>query len=254
MASILSAFDIEHFKEKGYVIVRNAFSRETAKTLADIVWQKIKEKPNQPATWNRPAAELQEVIRTREAAALFTNRYRGSIDDLLGANRWHTNKNGFGWIPVRFPGFRSPPWKPPLKGWHIDGINFTHRINSKEVGLAGMEFLSDIPMGGGGTALRVGSHKYIAQLLKSAGEKGLSYMELREISEITKSFPVEEANGNAGDVLWMHPFLIHARSPNVGNLVRIASNRTISLTNDLNLGAENNDPSILEQSIRLALI
>ncbi|KIO77847.1 hypothetical protein TH53_06830 [Pedobacter lusitanus] len=251
---VLSEEDVDSFINKGYVIIRNAFSEQTAENLASKVWEMIPEDMNDRSTWTRPAAEIQRVIKTDAANDLFTSRYVDAIDDLLGEGRWHTNKDSFGWIPLRFPGFSNPPWKSPLTGWHVDGINFCHHLNSPEQGLAGMEMFSNIEKGGGGTALRIGSHKYIAQLLHRSGSAGISYQELKGIADQAEDFPVEEATGNAGDVLWMHPFLIHARSPNVSQTVRIAANRTISLYDDIYpLNSDIDSLSILEQSIRSAL-
>jgi hypothetical protein len=245
---VLSEEEVEHFVEKGYVIVRNAFSRNTAKKLEDIVWSLLPEDPIDRSTWNRNGAEIQRVIKSSVVGEMFTERYLGSVRDLIGGD-WYTNWDTFGWIPVRFPGFMLEPWTPPIKGWHVDGMNFQHRLTSKELGLAGMEFYTDILKDGGGTALQVGSHKYVGRLLSEARAKGISYQKLFELSNEPNAFSVEQAFGQAGDVLWMHPFLIHARGPNVKDQVRIAGNRTISLKEDLCISKDNQDCSVLEWSI-----
>jgi len=251
---VLTAEDREQFLEKGYIIIREAFDPNTAQRLADCVWELLPEDRNDRSTWTRSGAELQFLVEKGPVAEIFTTRYTEAVDDLLGAGRWHTNRESFGWIPVRFPGFSKPPWEPPAHGWHVDGMNFQHRINPKETALAGMEFFSDIKPGGGGTALKTGSHKYIGALLKQREPEGIPYKELFDIAnDNSGNFIVEEATGRAGDVLWMHPFLIHARSPNTGQDVRIAANRTISLHDPTEPLRNEHETSLLEWSIRQML-
>ncbi|MFB6453975.1 phytanoyl-CoA dioxygenase family protein [Chitinophaga sp. Hz27] len=252
---VLSEEDVKCFIEKGYVIIRNAFEKTTATALANEVWNIIPEDQHDRSTWTRPAVEIQDLLTSGPISDLFTTRYVQAIDDLLGEGKWYTNRDSFGWVPLRFPRPAGEQWQPPLKGWHVDGIKFQHHLSSPEQGLAGMEMLSDILPGGGGTALRIGSHKHIARILHERGDAGISYRDLCDVAESSTDFPVEEATGNAGDVLWMHPFLIHARSPNVTNNVRVASNRTISLYEHIRpLEATESEMSLLELSIKKALI
>jgi len=52
----------------------------------------------------------------------------------------------------------------------------------------------------------------------------------------------------------MHPFLVHARSPNTGSTVRIASNLCVTIYKELNLQRRNPaEYSPVELAIRLAL-
>lgn len=252
--SVLSSADVASFIERGYVLVREAFERSTAERLLPHVWSRLPESPNDPSTWTRPAAQIEAVIHDGPVEELFTPRYCGSIDDLLGAGRWWTRRDGFGWPIILFPGFWFGAWVPPPAGWHVDGMNFQHHLNSKEQGLVGIEILTDIKRHGGGTAVRVGSHRRIARLLRDAEPGGISYAELLAIAEGCHDLPAEEVIGNAGDVIWMHPFMVHARSPHTRDTARVISNRCVSLHAPFELDRRTTaEYSPVEQSIRLAL-
>lgn len=241
------------FLEEGYVVVRQAFRPETAEQLLPHVWARTREDPEDRATWKQSNAQIEEVITEGPVAELFTPRFCGSVDDLVGKGRW-TTRRGFGWVILRLPGFSRSPWRPPASGWHVDGMDFQHHLTSPEIGLVGVEMLTDIRPGGGGTAVSVGSHKIVSRLLKESEPAGLSYTQLRRLAEEIQHLSVVEVSGQAGDVLWMHPHLAHARSPNVLDTIRVAANRSIVLRERMNLERERvADLSLVERAIILAL-
>lgn len=228
---VLTDAEADAFVRDGYVVVRGAFAGHTAEQLLPEVWARIEEEPHAPAGWKRRNVQVEELLTAGPVDDLFTQRYCDSVDDLVGEDRW-TTSDGFGWVILRFPGFAAPPWRPPDSGWHVDGIDFQHRVFSPEQALVGIELLTDVEPGGGGTAVRVGSHAVVARTLRDAEPGGLSYRELRAVAESIRDLPVVEFTGRAGDVLWMHPHTAHARSPNTGQSVRIAANRCIRLRPD----------------------
>ena len=63
-----------------------------------------------------------------------------------------------------------------------------------------------------------------------------------------------EVTGEVGDVIIMHPFMLHASSPNHSGKVRFISNPPIILKEPLNLNRANkNDHSLLELATLNAL-
>ncbi|MCP3979048.1 MAG: phytanoyl-CoA dioxygenase family protein [bacterium] len=220
--------EIERFIRDGYLVARGVFARETAAELAAIVWDLLDESPDDPSTWTQANVQIERVLEVTAADGLFTSRYRASVDALVGPAAW-TTRRGFGWVIVRFPGHHRRAWRPPRNGWHVDGMDFRHRLDSPEQGLVGIEILSDIGPHGGGTVVDVGSHRRIARRLHDAGRSGLSYSELLRVAAERSGGPLREVRANAGDVVWMHPFLVHARGPNTSTVPRLAANRQISL-------------------------
>jgi len=250
----LSPAEADAFVERGYVVIRGAFARETAEQLLPQVWARLPEDPRDPSTHHRRGAQIEDILRDGPVAALFTPRYCASVDELLGKDRWWTRRDGFGWVVVRFPDPGASGWQPPTSGWHVDGTHFHHYLNSPEQGLVGIEMFTDIEPCGGGTAVRVGSHRRIARLLAGAGPSGLSYADLRRASEEMRDLPAVEVIGEAGDVLWMHPFLVHARSINLRSRVRVAANRCVAMHEPFRLEREHaGRRSLVERAIVEAL-
>lgn len=241
--------EVERFVRDGFVVARDVFTRETAAELEAIVWEVLDESPVDPETWTEANVQIEQVLEVRAADGLFTPRYRASVDALVGPSAW-TTRRGFGWVVVRFPRRHRGEWKPPRDGWHVDGMDFRHRLDSPEQGLVGIEVLSDIGPHGGGTVVEVGSHRRIARRLHEAGASGLSYSELLGIAAERSGGPLREICAKAGDVLWMHPFLVHARGPNLSDVPRVAANRQISLRAPMRLsGSPTDGYSAVEQAI-----
>lgn len=247
----LTTAQLQEFVELGYVVLRDAFRADTAAALAREVWARLPEAHDDPASWTRHAAQIEDIIRSGPLEDIFTGRYESAIDDLVGAGRWWTRRDGFGWVTVRFPNFGRTSWLAPAAGWHVDGMHFQHHLTSPEQGLVALEMLTDAAAGGGGTCVKVGSHRIVARWLAGAEPNGLAYDELRTLAERDlRAVAVEQVRGSAGDVLLMHPFLAHARGPNVGSTVRIAANRCIALHAPM---SPSSATSWVEHAIELAL-
>jgi len=234
MSKVLSQEEIQHFIENGYLLAREVFSRELAGKINLMVWEKLIEKPDDPSSWNKPLVWLREIFKNEIVDQIHTKRYYDAIDDLCGEGRWFAH-TGAGVWPILFPGF-SNSWHMPEENWHIEGNWFHHHLNSSEQGLVGLQLFTDIEPGGGGTGIRVGSHHYTAHILSEAEPDGLDEHELcRRVIPATKHLPSVEITGNAGDIIFIHPFTLHGSSTNLSKRVRIAANKCISLSEKLNL-------------------
>ena len=141
-------------------------------------------------------------------------------------------QSGLAWAPVNR---RGELWR----GWHVDiGPGFPtdaqrtfggHPFQGCVVLLLGSRWLE----GGGGTALIRGSHRWVGAALRAAGERGLRHDELntwasreaaarreagvlRLASEAAPGAEPEvvQVCGEAGDVVLVHPWLVHGGSCN----------------------------------------
>ena len=114
---------------------------------------------------------------------------------------------------VRYPVVEaSEAWDWEDRRWHIDGD--TGRIDTHQSVIC-LPMVTPIAAGGGGTALLKGSHHHVARWLHDNGEWGVgNHRRVRSIVqraiEEDGLSAVVEATGAAGDVLIMHPLLIHA--------------------------------------------
>jgi hypothetical protein len=249
----LTGEEVRQFIEHGYIVVRDVFLRDLADRIILLLRAELDIDIDDSSTWTGPMFTLRKVFEKQPFIQIHTQRYLGALDDLCGQGRWEATM-GVGDWPILLPG-ANPPWSPPERGWHVD-ISLDHpRLNSPSLGLIGVELFTDIEAGGGGTALRVGSHCYMTRILAEARSDELteSDLTLRAVNN-TDHLPVVEVTGQAGDVLLMHPLTVHAVSQNTGRGARIAAVKIINLYEPMNLKRENpSDYSPVEQAIVNAL-
>ncbi|WP_246070445.1 phytanoyl-CoA dioxygenase family protein [Paenibacillus kobensis] len=298
MNRLLSKEQLDLFIEKGYVHIREAFSREDALDAQSYLWGKLEKKiglsRTDRSTWKEDIVILKEFYRNESFDRCNTRRFADAIDDLVGADRVRQRSvygetddfPGWGWWPVNFSVGNNSSWTVPRDGWHWDGLNFRYYIDTPEQGLVCLCLFSDIGLRGGSTLLVEGSHQLVAKYLalhpggveisegirnfllqhayfaeltgladdnRNAEERIDYYMNTIHKIEDTQ-LRVVESPGNAGDVILLHPFLIHAASPNHSGIPRFMCNRTSALKSNLKLDRINlHEESPLERSIRIAL-
>lgn len=256
---ILTNAQAAQFLQDGYVVVEECFSRETAAGLVEQFWDAAPLQGVQHddrATWTHKILLIQQGFEPKMGGPIWTARALGALDDLLGEGRYSPPRSS-GWPLLNFPGFAAPPWSPPSDkgGWHIDGIHFHHHVHSREQGLIGLLMFTDVAPGGGGTAVKPGSHHITSRILRDAEPEGLHHEELtRRVAEATTPLPAIEVRGGAGAMLFMHPHLYHASSPNCSEMVRIASNSCIALHEPMDLNRPDAGAySLVEQTVVAAL-
>jgi len=249
---VLDNHQVDEFIRDGYTVVRNVFSPQIAEAIRDYLWEELAAqgvRRASPSTWTKRVVHLAKVYHEEPFTGVWTDRLFGALDDVLGEGRYSAPV-GLGWWPVSFPNFDTPPWSAPTEGWHIDGIQFHHHINSADQGLLPLFILSDISPGGGGTAVSAGSHAITARILATAEPDGLDDDELTTRVLQHPIQDVRELTGKAGDVALVHPFLLHARSPNTGPAVRFICNPCIPLKEPMNLRRSDvSEYSPVEQAI-----
>jgi len=246
----LSRSEIDHFIERGFVMLKNAFSREASQHAKDFLWSRIAKDgiTKDPRSWTRRHG-IAEVYTPDDCVLwhdILTARLRGAIDQLCGPGR--TGVFGCGWWVVTFPGVTEAPWGVD-GSWHVDGAGYRHFLDSPEIGLLPIFLFNDIGPCDGGTVLKPGSHRKVAQLLLEAGETGVDggYLSRLARAKLCKDDEDDfvEVNGNEGDVMLVHPFLLHARSKNLGQLgidsVRFMCHPAVPMKDPLRVHGEVSD-------------
>ena len=228
----LSHEQIAHFLHHGHVVIPDCFSREFAENWTANAFRRLGYDAHDPATWEKeivhmPAAErvpMQEIA---------PKAWQAACELLGGAERVAPCTWGNGMI-VNFHKGADQPWQPPspnVPGWHKDGDFFRHFLDSPEQGLLTIVIWKDIAPQGGGTFAACDSVAPVARLLAAhpegvlpGGAPGASFSSLihecREFIELT---------GRVGDVVLIHPFVLHASSQNHSGTARFITNPPISL-------------------------
>ncbi len=238
---VLTDAQIEHFLDKGHVILRNCFSRDLAQEWVAFAYKRLGCAPDAPATWAEARMHLPSMNRVpiREVAP----KAWGAICDLLGGEDRLANPDpqwGDGFI-INFSHGADRPWEPPsakVGGWHKDGDFFRHFLDSPEQGLLTIVVWSDIYPQSGGTFVACDSVKQVAQRLLEHPE-GLLPNGFGGLIEKCEDFV--ELTGNAGDVVLLHPFILHAASQNPSGRPRFITNPPVSLKEPMNFNRENPD-------------
>lgn len=243
------------FERDGYIIIKNAIQREICEELMKNAIKPVLRNNN--IYYNNKKSRRgkrglcfggidgQPINKKyKKWSGIYKNsRLTKIINNLHPHSRWgwiYGANKGIGWIHIRYPYTRSNKWKIPQYGWHIDGNMYKNNI-STELSYIIMPLINSITPNGGGTALFRGSHKLINywihhlqnritldEYIKKCVKNEILKNEILK-NEITNNYKVNsniiETNGDQGDVLIIHPHLIHAPSNcSKNNKIRITFN------------------------------
>jgi hypothetical protein len=131
----------------------------------------------------------------------------------------------------------APRWSPPssrARGWHVDGDSFRHFLDSPEQALVLLFHWTATHAGGGGTYIAYDSVPVVARFLASH-PGGVMPNEFPYSELISQCNSLREVHAEAGDVLLLHPFTLHAASINSSPEPRVVTNLNIGLREPKNL-------------------
>jgi len=136
---VLSEEDWEFWKENGYIVIKNAVSKDHAKKLADLLWEFEEKDPNNPETWYAPArAEMQmKELSNSGMVEIYNHQYLwdsrqtqrvyDAFVDIWGTEKlWSTIDRANLNLPVRpdfvFKGFIHWDYDPETKPQNVQGV------------------------------------------------------------------------------------------------------------------------------------
>jgi hypothetical protein len=252
---VLTPSDIESFVDRGFCMLRGAFTSQQAAAACDCLWRRMEEKTgirrSDPNTWP-DSYDIEEHLTNPEVLACFSDSVAAAVEQLVGHGRW-LGERRWGFWPVSFSYGADLPYDYPSHSWHIDGNWFRHTIDCPKQGLLVIGLFTAIQPRWGGTIVAGGSHKLTARVLARHPE-GMTHTDLfKEVmNEPLGNF--HEITGEVGDVALGHPFLFHCRGYKHGGPPRIISNTEAGLREPMNLRRLNfDDYSPLERSIVQAI-
>ncbi|KAG6820768.1 hypothetical protein H0H93_012032 [Arthromyces matolae] len=248
---------VDHFLDHGFVIIKNAFTEQQAAEWTANLWVRLGMDPTDRSTWNQERVHM--PWHRRERVADFAPKAWDAIIDLLGGeDRIDENSSAWGDSFIVNLGTeelqkQTTRTKPQaLDNWHVDGDFFVHYLDSPEQALLVIPIYSDIQPGGGGTMICPDGIRLIARYLAGHPEgvlpTGLSFTpsttkysnqqddpgywsHLKEIRNCETFF---EMTGQIGDVVLMHPLMMHSASKNYARIPRVITNPPVSLRKPFN--------------------
>ncbi|WP_394792974.1 hypothetical protein [Armatimonas sp.] len=248
--TFLTDEQVEQFLTRGFVVIKNAFSREQAAHWSRDLWTRLDYDPGDTSTWTQHRIHMPtlNLLDVRE----FAPRAFGAICELCGGEERLTSARwGDGFIVNFGDSSHTTSWEPPsasVPGWHKDGDFFRHFLDSPEQGLLTIVLWSDVVPTGGATFVAADSVPVIAKFLAAHPEgvrpDGFDFQSL--ISQCSEFL---EATGEAGDVYLMHPYLLHASSKNALRLPRLITNPPVHLKEPMDFNRPDSNYSLVEAAV-----
>jgi len=226
--------------------------------MRDAVWRALGTggiQRDDPSTWRKERPDhLQHLKSDPVFRAVGSHRTLEAIDEVLGGQRWR-RPSDWGAFFLLFPTGR--PWNVPADGWHVDadyrgplsppnGVKVHAMFGDVAPRTGGMHILSGSHRlvhrwfqehpptpGARGAELRTSLHRhpYLRDLC-SPGDAAARIERFQERVEEVDGIPLQvlENTASAGDVILMHPLLLHAPpTTHLGNRPRFLLNKDIYL-------------------------
>jgi hypothetical protein len=253
---VLTPADVDHFNQRGYVYVHGAFTAGEAAAMADVVWAALEPKGfrrDDPATWTIEApSHLQRLKEAEPFKAVGSDRTIGAIDDLLGPGQWVRPKD-WGAFFLLFPTRRR--WTVPHSTWHLDH-DYTLPLTPLRA-LKVHAMFGDIEPRAGGMTIVAGSHRAVAAAIAAhPAPPGAPAAKIRKALMASHPYLVDlgregdaderiarfldrdedvwgaplrvvELTARAGDVILIHPLVLHTRPTNAGTAPRFLLNKDL---------------------------
>jgi len=253
----------DQFLEHGFIKITNCFSRQQATEFTSELWTRLGMDPNDKSTWHTERTNM--AWHKHVSVADFAPKAWSAMCELLGGEeRISDNQQykswGDGFIvnlgKKEYEGEQEQDLRA-LDGWHNDGDFFTHFLDSPEQALLVIPLWSDIKPKAGGTAICLDGMKYIAQHLYEHPEGTNPWMQsiheptatTKEGREFWQSLAWDrtkcrdetflEMTGEVGDVILMHPLMLHSASKNLLRISRVITNPPVSLKEPFNFDRQN---------------
>lgn len=224
----LTPGQIDGFVRDGFVVVSEAIDPDWCEEQVQHGFRRLGIDENDPSSFDVRRTHMPATQGF--ACAEHAPAAKAALEQLLGGRELaHEPMFTDNFIMV-LPG-EDRPWKPPEAergGWHKDGDWFLHFFDSPEQAILGIIFWRDIEPRGGGTYFAPDSIGPVARKLLAHPE-GLRPEHFDFVALHGECQDFRELTGRAGDVVWMHPYMLHSISSNVSNRPRVLSNTSSSL-------------------------
>jgi hypothetical protein len=236
---------LAHFRARGWMRVGAAFGSDAAARMRDAVWRALAAEGidrDRPETWTleRPV-RLQRLKRDPVFQAIGSEALFAAIDAIF-EGRGYPRPKDWGGFFIAFPGVE--PWGVPHRGWHLDA-RYTGALWPVR-GVKTLALLGDVVPRGGGTQIVSGSHRLVHGWFRDhpppADARGADLRRLLQghpyLRDLHRAGPREdriarfhrqaeeidgvalrviEATGAAGDVILLHPLVLHVAAPNTAS-------------------------------------
>ena len=221
---------ILQYERDGYILLKNCISKSKCNTfLKSEIYKKLKKYKINVFNKKKFRNRKELIITNKFLNCPLNNKYKKwneffnnnkliNFFNKLHRNKWEFSSKNLGWIHFRFPFYKSLKLHC-CNNWHIDGM-YNNFINYNQ-GEVILPMITKVNSNGGGTIVLDNSHKYMEDYLLS--KKCMTVYQ--KINKLSNCLNKKEIICEAGDLLIMHPLLIHASSYcNKRNRIRVFFN------------------------------
>lgn len=206
---VLSAEDLAHWEEHGYVIVSDAVPEESRRAAEEAIWENAGARPDDPDTWYAPRAQG-IMLQLFQHPAFTANRRSVRVHKAF-AQLWGTSDL---WVTCDRGGF-NPPLRPG-ENFNASDLHWdTSLARPMPFGTQGILYLTDTPPEQGAFRCVPGFHRRLDAWL-DALPPGADPRR-----EDLHALGVKHIGGLAGDLVIWSDKLPHGASPNRGTRPRI---------------------------------
>jgi hypothetical protein len=252
----LTSGEVEHFLRHGYVVVKDCFNHASAQEWIDRAWLRFGYDRDDPSQWLEKRIHL-SALASVDAREFAPKAFAAAVQLLGGEERIQLPWNWTDGFIANLGVGDDRPWAPPspeLEGWHKDGDFFRHFLDSPEQGLLTIVLWTDMHHQGGGTFIAPDSVRVVARSL-AARTAGILPNEFDFSVLIRQCHEFVELTGDFGDVVLMHPYMLHATSQNVIQHGRLITNPPIALREPMRFNRKDSAKfSAVETAVLRALV
>jgi hypothetical protein len=250
-SGLLTGEQARHFLERGFVTIQGAFDPAGTQRWLDDAWARLGYDRNDPGTWADKRVHL--ARRSHVDARTFAPAAWHVAVELAGGEQrvrlpWRWGDSFIANLGVG----DDRPWQPPspaVGGWHKDGDFFRHFLDSPEQALLSLVLWTDMLPRGGGTFVAADSVPVVARFLAEHPE-GVLPGDFDYAALIGQCRDFAELTGQAGDVVLLHPYTLHATSQNVLGVARVITNPPLALRAPMNFNRPGaGDFSLVERAV-----
>lgn len=208
MPPVLDAEDLRQWDLRGYVVLREAISRDEAADLEALLWRVIDARPDDPATWYGPRNNgimVQHFQHPAQEAVRRSMRIHKAFAQLWGTSDLWATTDRMSFNPPEKRGFRLPG---PRLHWDVSlalPIPF---------GTQGILYMTDTAADQGALELVPGFQHRVAAWLETLGDA-----DARQVDLSAEAITVP---AGAGDLVIWRQDLPHGPSPNSTDRPRMA--------------------------------
>ncbi|KAL2862608.1 uncharacterized protein BJX67DRAFT_292545 [Aspergillus lucknowensis] len=253
----LTPDQIAHFMTHGWVRIPSCFTPQQATEWIKDLWTRLGYNKDDPSTWVLKKINM-PVLNTLDVRE-FAPKAWGAICELCGGEERLSEISRF-WGDNFIVNFGSEKLKRrgravgprELDNWHVDGDTFVHFLDSPNQGLLVIPCITDVLENGGATYICPDGIGVVARHLRDNPEGVTPYMARRgeesrfyefqwfceQVKDPEKCRDFQQMTGKCGDVVLLHPLMMHSASRNVLHVPRIITNAFVCLKEPFNFDRE----------------